>query len=563
MPQDESIENKQVSRLIEERESAKRVAHVNEVFLKNITQALPQYVFWKDIHSVYLGCNNNYATLVGLRSPEDIIGKTDHDLMWLPTGHTSETFQEGDKATIAGHPVTNQEEILALPNGKTLITLVSKLPIMDGKKVIGIVGYFTDITELKQKEKELMKAKQQAEAANEAKSAFITNMSHDIRTPLAGMIGMTRILNKELKTSKGKEAAHNLLVAENVLLNLLNEVIEATKLTSEDFPVYEVKFSMKELIHDLVVLLTPSAQEKRLTLKIKYDDDIPGYLVGDHTRIHRILLNLLSNAIKFTQRGGVEIIVKLAKKEGRHLTLKVLVEDTGVGISPENQQIIFSRFSRLEAAYKGNHKGFGLGLYIVKQFISELDGEIYVASEEGKGSIFTCIIPVKQALLDEPTNKVSSKLNHVLGMGSGFSESIINPDLEKGVKQKILFKILLVEDNKIAQLAAKNLLEDLHCEVQVAATGEDGFEYFKNNAYDLVFMDMGLPNKDGCEITRDIRAWEKEHNKRHTPIVALTAHLDEKSQHLCLDAGMERVVVKPLLDEVAHYILHTFIKQNI
>lgn len=127
MPQDESIENKQVSRLIEERESAKRVAHVNEVFLKNITQALPQYVFWKDIHSVYLGCNNNYATLVGLQSPEDIIGKTDHDLMWLPTGHTSETFQEGDKATIAGHPVTNQEEILALPNGKMLITLVSKI----------------------------------------------------------------------------------------------------------------------------------------------------------------------------------------------------------------------------------------------------------------------------------------------------------------------------------------------------------------------------------------------------------------------------------------------------
>lgn len=561
-----------VKKLIRESVSAKQAAHINEVFLKNITRALPQYVFWKDVNSVYLGCNKNYASLFGLESPEDIVGKTDNDLNWQPIGHTADTFQKGDKDTISGNPITNQEEILALPDGKNLVTLVSKLPIVDHGKVIGIVGYFTDITELKNKEKELINAKKQAEAANEAKSTFITNISHDIRTPLTGMIGMTRILLKELKSKQGKEAARNLLMASNVLLDLMNEVIEVTKLASEDLPVYDVKFSMKEVVNHVIALEKPSAHEKKLALKLDYDEQIPPYLIGDQTRIHRILLNLVSNAIKFTREGKVKIIVKLSKEKEREIILKILIKDTGVGISPEDQQIIFSRFSRLEATYKGKHKGSGLGLSIVKQFITELDGEIYVDSKKEKGSTFTCIIPLKKALLDEEENKSTlPSEDHSLHELERLSlDSIMtDADLEQEdcenekapSSQIITAKVLLVEDTFIAQLAAKTLLQEMHCDVITADTGEAALELFKKDKYDLVFMDIGLPGKDGCETAQEIRAWEKQKGQ-HTPIVALTAHIDESNKQQCLKAGMEQVLTKPLKENTAETILNTFVYQS-
>ncbi|MCE3268684.1 MAG: putative sensory histidine-kinase / response regulator [Burkholderiales bacterium] len=558
-----------VSKLIEEKESAKRVAHINEVFLRNITRALPQYVFWKDINSVYLGCNKNYADLVGLNSPEEIIGKTDIDLLWQPTGDTAETFQKGDQDTIDGRPIINQEEILALPSGKTLITLVSKLPIIDNGQVLGIVGYFTNITELKNKERELIKAKREAEAANEAKSTFLTNISHDIRTPLTGMIGMTKILLDELNTPQGKEAANNLLKAENILLNLLNEVIEVTKLASDALPLYEVKFSIRELIDDLYALVSPSAYEKSLKLSLEYDNNIPNYVIGDQKRIHRILLNLVSNAIKFTSQGQVKIIVQLAEQQGRNLILKISIKDTGIGISKENQQIIFSRFTRLEPSYKGTHKGSGLGLSIVKQFISEIEGEIYVESEEGKGAIFTCIIPLKQALLDEPEHKTelkvnadssyelkSIKLSHELTNQVNSEDEISSS--KKQYNTESIAKILLVEDNALVQMVEKKLLEDLQCQVITADTGEIALELFKEEKFDLVFMDIGLPGKDGCETTKEMRILEKENNSS-TPIIALTAHVDKDNEKQCLNAGMEAVCTKPINDDTAKSILNRYI----
>ena len=235
----------------------------SSLFEKIFTRSLPQYIFWKDKKSVYLGCNENFARLVGLKRPEDIIGKTDLDLNWQPTGHSAEEFRRGDQETLNGHPLTNQEEILALPNGKKLITLVSKLPILDDHhRVLGIVGYFSDITPLKKKERALRQAKRQAEAANQAKSVFITNISHDLRTPLTGLLGMAEVLQQEVQTAQGKAAASDLLKAGQVLLNLLNEVIEFSRCESGDLPVQAIKFDLSTAIQNIVELLKPSAQEK-------------------------------------------------------------------------------------------------------------------------------------------------------------------------------------------------------------------------------------------------------------------------------------------------------------
>lgn len=557
----------EVTRLIKEAESAKELAQVNEAFLKNITRVLPQYVFLKDTSSMYIWCNQNYATLVGLDSPDDIVGKTDQDLNWQSVGHTAETFQKGDKDTIEGHPITNQEEVLALPSGKTIVTLVSKLPIIDNGKVLGIVGYFTDITELKNKEKEIIKAKKQAEIANEAKSTFISNISHDVRTPLAGIIGMARILSKEVQTEEGQVAAYNLVRSADVLLDLMNEVIEVTKLASDELPVYDVKFNIRNLIEQISVLEKPSAQEKHLALNVNIDKRIPRYLIGDKTRIHRILLNLVSNAIKFTQHGSVDIVLRLSKQEGKDIVIKLLVKDTGIGMHPEHQNIIFSRFGRLEAAYKGNYKGSGLGLSIVKQFITEIDGEIYVESKPGEGSTFTCVIPLKKALLDEPDNEAIESIQPEMSNKESETKLNDNPEItteKQGSTSSTdeQVKVLLVEDTPIARMAARNILNEQYCEVIEAETGEKAIELFQQDNYDLVLMDIGLPKKDGIEATEEIRTWERSTKKNTTtPVIALTAHVDESNQAQCLKAGMDAVYTKPLDEMTLEKILNNHVHQ--
>ncbi len=382
-------------------------ATITGLFLKQFTRFLPNYLFWKNSHSVYLGCNQRYAELMGLSSPEAIIGKTDRELPFQPGGDSAALFQQGDQATLTGRPLTNQEETLALPNGQTMITLVSKLPILDQDgRAVGVVGYFSDITELKDKERELRAAKRQAEAANQAKSAFIANISHDIRTPLSGLVGFAEITAAELSAAQERENLQYLVQSGNALLKLLNEVIEYSRLECSALPPVTAKFNLVQLLNNVVALEKPSIMEKNLKLSITIDPHIPVYLVGDAVRLHRILLNLISNAIKFTSQGFIKISAELAHQQDQELILKLVVQDSGIGILADQQAQIFSPFVRLIPSYQGQYTGSGLGLAVVKQFIDDLHGEIYVDSQEQRGSTFTCLIPCRQALMEDGKNAV-------------------------------------------------------------------------------------------------------------------------------------------------------------
>ena len=383
-------------------------AQITDLFLKQFTRFLPNYLFWKDRRSVYLGCNLRYAELMGLSSPEAIIGKTDADLPFQPSGDTAVLFQQGDQETLAGRPLSNREETLALPNGQKIIALVSKLPILDQNgQALGVVGYFSDITELKEKERELRAAKRQAEAANQAKSAFIANISHDIRTPLSGLVGFAEITAAQLETVQERENLQYLVQSSNALLKLLNEIIEFSRLECGALPHLSVKFNLAELLDHVLALEKPSIVAKKLKLKLTIDPHIPVYLVGDAVRLHRILLNLISNAIKFTHQGFVRISAELAQQRGREIILKFIVQDSGMGIPADQQAQIFSRFVRLIPSYQGQYAGSGLGLTVVKQFIDDLHGEIYLESQEQRGSTFTCLIPCRQALMLDAQNAVA------------------------------------------------------------------------------------------------------------------------------------------------------------
>jgi two-component system, OmpR family, aerobic respiration control sensor histidine kinase ArcB len=517
-------------------------SHITEVFFKNITAALPQYLFWKNARSVYLGCNENYARLVGLHSAEDIVGKTDRQLNWQPAGHTADIFIQGDQDTLSGHPITNQEEILVLPNGRKLVALVSKLPILDEQQhIVGIVGYFSDITELKEKERELYQAKQQADAANQAKSQFIANMSHDIRTPLTGLLGMAEILSTRLSNAEDRSAIQDILASGHLLLTLLNKVIEFSRLESGALPVYELKFNLKAILTEVITLVKPSAVAKQLSLMMEYDEHIPDWLMGDPHRLQQIVQNLLTNAIQFTHQGHVKIRVELAQQKRQRAIIRIVVQDTGIGIPVDKQTIIFTRFGRLHPAYQGVYPGAGLGLALVKRFVNDLDGEIEVESQENQGSAFTCTLPLRVPLLPKPS--AAGVARHP---GSNSDPTMMslksNGSTDFGEYQPA---ILFVEDSPIVRRAVKIQLEQLNCRVETAENGAEALQKSQRHHYDLILLDLGLPDQDGCAVAASIQARAVSSTFRPL-LVALSAHVDEERRQHCFAVGIKRVFCKPL-----------------
>lgn len=538
-------------------------------YLESIIAYMPGNVYWLNRDCILLGGNDNLAKMFGLKSRADLVG-LDYEQMTKLANWTEgqgESFKQAElKVMASGIPRFNVEEPPVIINGETRYYMSNKVPLFNKQKeIIGVVGISLDVTDKKLSEIAIYQ-KELAEAASKSKSEFIANMSHDIRTPLTGLLGMAKIIQQEVSSEKGKEATENLLIAANTLLELHNSIIEFSKLESGELSVCDAKFSLKALVDGLVALTLPAAQEKGINLQIDYDERIPNSLIGDKTRIHRILLNLVGNAIKFTQVGGVNIFIKLAKITDKDVILKLIVKDTGIGIPQDKQQIIFSRFSRLSPSYTGIYKGYGLGLSIVKQFVSELDGEIDVVSKEGEGSTFTCILPLKRALLDEADDqelKVGSAIFDV-----ELKEQPIIQEKKPDFKLKELqraegqaqdqLRVLVVEDNKLAQLAATHQLEQIGCAVDIAGNGEDGLSLAMTNHYDLIFMDIGLPDKSGCEVTAEIRKWEKDKGK-HTPIVALTAHVDKSNRQECLVVGMEDVLTKPLDAQKAQEVFEKYV----
>lgn len=514
-----------------------------QILIKNITNSLPQYLFWKDANSTYLGCNMNFAEFVGLNSPDDIVGLTDYEIGWKKTGATAETFRKGDQATLNGSPVVNQEEVLVSPGGQTLITLVCKLPILDPKtkQALGVVGYFTDISDIKRKELELLEAKKHAEEADKAKSIFMMNISHDIRTPLTGIIGMAKIIADDATTPRIKEAADNLIKAGNALLDLHTGVMEIAHLDSTTLLKQSTTFEIKQLLHNLELLSAPALRGKQLALHIDYDPNLDGAVIGDEKRLFKVMLNLVNNAIKFTTKGHVTVSTKLAEQSEQALTLLLKVEDTGIGIPKNKQKIIFSQFTRLAPTYESEHSGVGLGLSIVKQFIDELSGSISVESEPGKGAAFSCSIPLKKASSQNSMPKASP-----ISSQAPVPDSITN--------------ILLVEDNHIAQLAVTHQLGKIACHIDAAENGEVALQKFTTHNYDLVLMDVGLPDMSGYAVTQRMREWEGNNNV-FTPIIALTAHIDKENKHACIEAGMNDVFTKPLVDRDAKRLVKNIAQQ--
>lgn len=369
--------------------------------LKNVIENLPGSIYWKDQNGVYLGVN--CFSIEKMRSVnlawQDIVGKTDYDLF---PKEVADAYRKNDLEVMTSGHESSREEVITLPNGEILIQLSSKRPLRDEQgDIVGIVGNTVDITYLKKVESELREAKEKAEAANQLKMAFIRDMEHDIRTPFSGIYSITKYLYEQETEPNKKEFLGHVVNSSKELLNYCNTILDFSRIESGVLPLTEKKFNLHKLLDSVIMIENPAAQFKNLELLFEQSSDLPQIILGDQYRLHRILINLLSNAIKFTKTGFIKLTAKLQKTDSRQAIISFIIEDTGIGIPPHQQEIIFEKFTRVIPANKNLYKGNGLGLKAVKQFTEELEGEIELASELDRGSIFICTLPFKLPLISE------------------------------------------------------------------------------------------------------------------------------------------------------------------
>lgn len=383
------------------------------------------------------------------------------------------------------------------------------------------IGY---TIERKEAQEKLRQEKEKAEAASQAKGEFLSVMSHEIRTPLNAVIGMSHLLMQTKPQPHQLNYLKTLRFSAENLLVLVNDILDYSKIEAGKIEFEDNDFHLYNLIAGIRESFSIKAEEKGIRLKLLWDDDLPEVVSGDFARLAQILNNLIGNALKFTEKGHVKIIVKLIEKEEEHFLIEFTVEDTGIGISPEKQLLIFDKFSQAESNTTRRFGGTGLGLSITKRLLELQGSQILLESETGKGAKFYFTLRLKQS------GKTAAELNSLLPATSG-DENLQGASL------------LLVEDNLVNQFIALEFLRNWGLEVDVANNGVEAVAMVKAKAYQLILMDLQMPEMDGYEASKTIKALEGPSGQ--IPIIALTASALIDSKDKVYESGMADFVAKP------------------
>ncbi len=418
------------------------------------------------------------------------------------------------------------------------VEVYSKPIIIDDKNVLFIIVH--DITERKKAEEGLIEAKEQAEKAALMKAQFLSNMSHEIRTPLNAIIGLSNLMiNESDIDEKKKENLKAIKFSADHLHAIINDILDFSKIEAGKVTLEKIEFNIRELIENAAKTLELKAIEKKLYLKTTLEDRIPNILIGDPVRLNQIIINLVGNAVKFTEKGGVEIKVKVNKIQNHNISLNFKICDTGIGISQHRIEKIFESFTQAYVDTTRKYGGTGLGLAITKRLVEMQGGEVRVESEVGKGSIFS--FDILFGISEKQKIKATEK-------------SILPSGNLTGIK------LLLAEDNLMNQFFAKQLFSKWGIKVDVANNGLEAVELLKKNDYDIVLLDLQMPEMNGFEVVKIIRDINSGVKNHYIPVIALTADISPDTKEKVNSSGMNDFVLKPfeqheLYSKISKFVL--------
>ena len=669
---------KQLQSEVEERVLAQATLSAERQILRALIDNVPDYMYVKDTDCRFLLANLAVATQMGAKNPEELIGKTDFD--FYPRELATTFFEDEQRVIRSGKAEINREESGLDPKGNFSQVLTTQVPLRDTSgKVTGLVGVGHDITHLKKIQAEMQGAREAAEKASRAKSEFLANMSHEIRTPLNGIMGMTDLALETELNREQRECLETVKVSADSLLTVINDILDFSKIEAGKIDLEFVDFEVRDSLESALKTLAVRADEKGLELLCEVAPEVPEVARGDITRLRQVLLNLVGNAIKFTNDGEIAVKVRQGARDGQELILHFTVSDTGIGIPKDKLEMIFDPFSQADSSTTRKYGGTGLGLTISARLVRMMGGQIWVESEEGRGSQFhftvhlqvadskevkigspappevlrgvrvlvvddnrtnlrilegmmkrwemipLCVESGEQALAELASAKDEGRafglivtdmhmpkmdgfefVEHIrekpelstatimmltsaghrgdaercqkLGVSAYLLKPIRQSELREAIARVLgareqqgmiplvtrfslgdardrseTLRILVAEDNLVNQRLIVRLLEKRgHC-VVIAGNGKETLAALEKDSFDLILMDVQMPEMDGFEATAAIRRKEKS-SGLHQFIVALTAHAMKGDHERCLAAGMDGYLSKPIrpqeLDEV-------------
>ncbi len=494
------LENEVYQRERTQVELAERTA-----LLRSFIDASPDLIYYRNADGVFSGCNRAMEELTG-KKENQLVGLTPWDVY---SKEVAQQIVDTDQKVFADNQAITYEQWLEYPDGHRNYFELRKVPFYskDGRH-LGLVGFGRDITERKRHEESL-------EKASRDKTTFISTISHELRTPLNGIVGLSRML---LDTQLNEEQRHHMQtinVSAITLGNIFNDIIDMDKFDRRKLELYPSTLNFEQFVAEMESISALMASQKGLRFDLERLSDLPSAIEVDATRLRQVLWNLVSNAMKFTKEGGVVMTVSAEVQDG-YADITMEVEDSGIGIPESELDKIFAMYYQVKSGKDNLHAvGTGIGLAVSKQLINMMDGDISVTSEEGFGSTFTVSIHVPLAEENEP--------------------QAVAPEQQQELN------IFMVEDIELNITVARSLLESMGHEVSVAMTGEEALEMFDPEIYDLVFLDIQLPDMTGFDVAEYFRKTYKD----LPPLVALTANvLKNKSEYL--EKGMDDAISKPL-----------------
>ncbi len=647
---------------LQQQELTNKIERINnknkatELYLRNIVANLADHVFWEDRDGLILGCNELQAINCGFKSAEEAVGKTFYDIgkMLNWEQHMVEQLRKNDLTVMETDKTISVEEEVIWADGIPRTYLSKKAPLKDDKGIcIGIIGLAFDITERKVMENNLRSAKERFENTNLAKSNFIANISHDLRTPLHTMLGIAELLQIKQHYPEQESLIDGIIQSGQNLLKLVEQILQFSEMETAQHNFQIESLDLRQLIENIILEHAAKAKENNIDLIISYCESTPRLIKSNAQLLRRIICNLLGNALKFTGQGHILIAVEPVSVNKNSVELQIVIEDTGVGISKEDIKYIFDRFYRAAPSYNGKYKGSGLGLAIAKQLTERLGGELQVNSQLGMGTTFSCTLNFKLAsnridfhvledqfsdanilIVDDHVKRRETLLKQIpcknkLALTSAkavvffMSQKltpkhnliIIDDDIKamkpeslakvihtmsepgrepllvlvtKLKNNKIIFSqhdyftqalskplqptdinhllaptwekwqdsqqrkhhkplqqsldVLLVEDEPLIQRFTQQVLAEFGCKVQIAENGKEALSKSEQR-YDLILMDIGLPDISGIEVTKLIRQAKNVNCK--TPIIALTAHASDYDKARCITSGVSDFLTKP------------------